>query len=610
MGRKRKNVLKFFAVTMGVLVLITSMVLASCTSNQTTNTTTTTQVTSTSQPTTSTTSTQPTTTSVTTSAVSTPTTKTNAPEYGGTITLGMAGDPRRWDPIIHEGGSEVIQRYVYESLVNGNWAAPDLAEKPNMFKVGTVDYSDAAGCIAESWEIPDSTTMIWHIRHGVYFQSKPPVNGRELTSADIVYCFNRMLGFGEFQGKPSPTVSGLPLILIKSVTAQDKYTVVMKHDPSAAFVDYIMANDVSELFYAKESVQAQGGMDDWHNAVGTGPWMIDTFVPGQYIQYIKNPTYWGHDERNPENQLPYANICRYLVIPDVTTQIAAFRTGKIDVISSLTYDTLQSIQKTNPNVKSYKTPGYAVSYLLKVNKAPFSDIRVRQALQMALNLPEIAATYYKGQAIPHPSGVVSEAMTAYAPPFEDWPQTLKDTYSYNPTKAKELLAAAGVPNLIFEIAVTGTNDIDLVQIYKGYYQAIGVTMNINIMDSGTINSVIWSHTFKDSIYIYYGGMFYAPLASFGFYKTGVSWNFADFSDPVFDKYYNDIQNSPDIDEFYRLSKEALQYLNAKQCLICGCPVYNFGLYQQWLGGYSGESGLGMYRLGAIMARLWVNQGLK
>jgi len=71
-----------------------------------------------------------------------------------------------------------------------------------------------------------------------------------------------------------------------------------------------------------------GDAADWHHAVGTGPFILQNFVSGEYLALDKNPDYWAHDERYPQNKLPYADKLKYLVIPDEAEAIDAMRAGQ------------------------------------------------------------------------------------------------------------------------------------------------------------------------------------------------------------------------------------------------------------------------------------------
>jgi len=84
-----------------------------------------------------------------------------------------------------------------------------------------------------------------------------------------------------------------------------------------------------------EAVKKWGDVRDWHHAIGTGPWILDDFVPGVSATMIKNPNYWGHDERYPQNKLPYINRVNFSIIPDQEKTMAEMRAGRIDVCDQI-----------------------------------------------------------------------------------------------------------------------------------------------------------------------------------------------------------------------------------------------------------------------------------
>jgi len=81
-----------------------------------------------------------------------------------------------------------------------------------------------------------------------------------------------------------------------------------------------------------EAVKMWGDVNDWHHAIGTGPFILKDFVSGSAATLVSNPNYWGYDERYPQNKLPYIDTLKVLIIPDQATALAALRTGKVDVI--------------------------------------------------------------------------------------------------------------------------------------------------------------------------------------------------------------------------------------------------------------------------------------
>ena len=123
---------------------------------------------------------------------------------------------------------------------------------------------------------------------------------------------------------------------------------------------------------------------------------------------VKNPNYWGHDERYPQNQLPYIDTLKILIIPDNAAALEALRTGKIDALDGLLPSQAQAMQKTNPEILQVAYPaGNATTIDPRNDRAPFNDIRVRKAMQMAIDLPTIARTHYGGTCLPYPSTLTS-----------------------------------------------------------------------------------------------------------------------------------------------------------------------------------------------------------
>ena len=123
------------------------------------------------------------------------------------------------------------------------------------------------GHLAESWEIsPDRLTYTFHIRKGVRWHNKPPMNGRELTADDVVYNFHRYFG-NELTGSPfseaEPTPYTLAQLPVESITATDKWTVVFKlNAPNLSALMAILQNNVAYI-YPPEVIEEHGDVKDW-----------------------------------------------------------------------------------------------------------------------------------------------------------------------------------------------------------------------------------------------------------------------------------------------------------------------------------------------------------
>ena len=129
--------------------------------------------------------------------------------------------------------------------------------------------------------------------------------------------------------------------------------------------------------------------------------MLTDYVPGSTLTYEKNPNYWQFDPIHPKNRLPYLDMVKQLIITDASTQTAALRTGKIDVSSwtSLTLDDALLLMKQRPEMKYRPINGADNQLYFRLDKEelPFTDLKVRQALTLAINQQEIIDEYYNGQ---------------------------------------------------------------------------------------------------------------------------------------------------------------------------------------------------------------------
>ena len=177
--------------------------------------------------------------------------------------------------------------------------------------------------------------------------------------------------------------------------------------PQLAVLDNMLNNGLW-VGLPREVVEEFGDMKDWRNVVGTGPLRLTDVVEGSSVTWEKNPNYWGYDEKFPQNRLPYIDVYRSLLMPDMSTRLAALRTGKIDYMGNTgdaniySPDDLETLQKTNPEIVVWSVFG-GPSGQFNFNWAlpPVDDPNVRKALQMSVDRQSISATYFKGYGDPH-----------------------------------------------------------------------------------------------------------------------------------------------------------------------------------------------------------------
>ena len=170
------------------------------------------------------------------------------------------------------------------------------------------------------------------------------------------------------------------------------------------------------------------------------------YFRGLRATLVKNPTYWGHDERYPQNQLPYVDKLKFRIVPMMMKRWTPCARGEIDVMESISRQKSKELRKTNPEIIQLAIPATNAESIDPRNDVPpFNDIRVRKALQMALDLPAIAKDYYGGTVEPYPCTLTSRYMKGWGFPYEQWPQDLKDEYAYNPEAAKKCSPRLDIP---------------------------------------------------------------------------------------------------------------------------------------------------------------------
>jgi len=524
------------------------------------------------------------------------------PEYGGTFTSRLVSDPTYWDPYYGTVGGMYL-----EHVAALGWMVVPPETWEFRTRYNPIEY--LTNVLAESWEIaPDWQSITFHIRKGVHWQDLPPLNGRELTAYDVEYSWHRVFGLGSGFTGPSPFANVRLYGPPESVIATDKYTVTVRlPNPSVANIRMILDDTPYAYTVPREVIEQYGDMNDWENVVGSGPFIIEDYVAGTAVTYVKNPDYWGYDEQYPENRLPYVDKVKQLIIPDSSTAIAALRTGKIDNLGGLSWELAESIYKTNPElVQDYYASG-TMTVVMPVDREPYSDIRVRKALQMSIDLKTIAETYYGGYVDGTPVG--QTMYDGYRAEYGDWPQEVKDGYAYNPEGAKQLLAEAGYPNgFKCTVTMSSSQDVDLMQILKAYFSDIGVDMTIETFEGPTWYAYVYAGKAEMCTTLWSAWSFISPVDRFvQLTSTHRDANAHHLNDATFDEMVSKIKATLAEEEVKRLCREADLYAISKNWMITVQPVPSFSFTQPWVKRHLPTADV---LLGYKMARIWIDHDIK
>jgi len=566
------------------------------------------------------TTTSPITTATTTAATGNWWDSLGTPQYGGTMTIPLASNPGSWDEGSIAGASSLVAAYL-EPLWSYDWTV-----NPTTFSYQTsfTPFEYTAGQLAQTYEMPDPNTLIFHLRHGIRWQNIPPANGRELTADDVAFHYDRFCGTGHGFTTPNFIMQFVPALqALKSVTADGNYTVVFKFNSvSLESIYEALLGQGIVLIESPDQVKQYGDTTDWHHAIGTGPFIVTDFVSGSSATLVKNPNYWGYDERYPQNKLPYVDTLQYLIMTDKATRLAAFRTGKIDVMDGMLYRDAQNLQKTNPaTVEIAYPPASSVEIDMRVDLAPFNNIKVREAMQMAINLPELAQSYYAGTVDPSPESLTSQYLTGWGYPYSQWPQSLKDEYTYNPTQAKALLTAANLSTGFHtNVVAMNTADLDLLQLIQGYFAAVNITMDIRTMDPASWNGYVQTSHKEDGLMMKDVGNLGNTIPPVTQLVAFYSKNTATY-EVINDPNYNAIVDRAELgtaslDDVKQALKDANELIATQHYSIALNNVVNFAFSQPWLKGFNEQSQSisGIFTFGAAqyfwLPRYWIDKNMK
>ena len=539
----------------------------------------------------------------------------SSPEYGGTLTSRRGPPVQGTDP--YYGWTEIKNSVVNDKLGIGNWG---IDREVWNFKSVFLPVSFMTGRLAESWDIsPDGLTYTFHIRPGVHWHNKAPMNGRELTAEDVEYNFHRMLGMGKFaDAGPNAWGGASDFVNIpwESVTTTDKYTMVVKlTKPYLSALGLMLIGRVNYIM-PPEVIEQHGDVMDWRNLVGTGPFMLTDVVEDSSYTFTKNPDYWGYDEKYPQNRLPYVDEFKVLTIEDEATVMAALRSGKLDYRRwAPDLDSVLSLKRTNPEIVAHPILFWSNNAFAPNHRVPpFNDINVVRAMQMALDNEIAAATYWKGQADATPMGL--QGVKGYYIPFEEWDEEVKQYYRYDPEGAEKLLDEAG-----YKRGADGTRfktvlntgsfaSLEFAEIAAAYWAEIGVDVDIDALSYAEYQERVYSRT-GEGMYMAIGGSLLDPVRMTTWYHSDDRGNRGGSQWPELDAMVDAVLDATTIEEQKRPIAEADKYVMSRHWLIWGPRSPTFRLVQPWVKGYNGEFDQGLDAgVHTIFARLWIDSELK
>ncbi len=532
-----------------------------------------------------------------------------APKYGGTLdvaTTSTAVTTLSWDLADWQATLQTRDTgQFYEQLFSVDLSKAKSRGGKYSFSISGWQPSDAVrGELAETWTWTTPLTLEIKLRKGVKFPAKPGVMPeRELVADDVVFSFNRMnTSAKRTQGYYDH---------VDKVEAKDKHTVLFTFNKFIADWDYRFGNGFFSGIMPKEVADAGAG--NWKNVNGTGPFMLTNVAQGNSLTFTKNPAYWDKDViGGKEYKLPFVDRVVHRVIKDETTQHAALRTGKLDILSSISAEAARELKKSTPELKWNRwLTTTANRVALRVDTKPFNDVRVRRALNMAVNKQEIIDKYYNGEAemftFPmHPEYV------GYHQPLKEQPASVQELFKYDPAKAKKLLADAGYANgfsFKMQVCTCNPDQMELMPLVAAYLEGVGVKMEIVPMEYGAHLSAMTSHT--NAAGYLTGIPDVNPTTSLRInFGKGQVYNAPMMDDPKLDARVAEANGERDEKKRQQMLREMTTYVLDQAPAIWMPAPYRYTAWWPWVKNYGGEMFVGAGRFAPIHARIWIDQDLK
>ncbi|MBI2907621.1 MAG: ABC transporter substrate-binding protein [Chloroflexi bacterium] len=383
------------------------------------------------------------------------------PVYGGTFVISSRDDPPSFD--LHQEATfatlSTIGSPSYNSLLTWDY----------------VDHNKMVGDLAKKWEMSsDGLTYTFTLEEGVKWH-----DGAPFTAEDVKYSLMR-------QKDPPKGVYSVSKSLyepMKSVEVVNPYAVkVTMSRPYASFL-LMMTLTVNSVM-PKHVLEKVGDMK--REVVGTGPWKLKKYTRGVGIELEKSPAYF-------KKGLPYMDKFVQYIIPDISTRLAAFRTGRVMTdVKDHEPPTIDTIEQTmKENAIAYRIPGVLTSrnpFIVQI-RPPFDDVRVRQAVSLAFDRWEYPRLCQPGMYEPGgymvPGGLWNlPDEQVFAQPGYAKPGPAKDAER---EKAKKLLAEAGHPNgFDFEIQARNLEEYTCQAVWmKAQLEKIGLKSTIKHVETAT-----------------------------------------------------------------------------------------------------------------------------
>jgi peptide/nickel transport system substrate-binding protein len=508
------------------------------------------------------------------------------PKRGGILRV-RGIDPPHFDPhLTLNFKTHTTLSFAYSTLVRYKVGA-DV--RPGTF---TVEPH-----LAERWEQPDDTTYVFHLRQGVKWHNKPPLNGRELVADDVKFTYDRFL---TEQGNPLRFM----LEAVDRVEVVDRYTVKFVLKEPFVWLVNVLANPHGTWIIAPEVVQHFGDLKKPESVIGTGPFLLERYEPNVKTVFKRNPDYFLKDQ-------PYVDGVEWLVLDDPSTGLAMYRTGQIDCgpgggAWSVRQQDLDSLKKSHPNLvyQDFLSNVTGSVIYMRTDMPPFNDVRVRRAISMAIDRQGIIeAVYMRGE----PTPAIARGATEWSLPIDQLGEGAR-YYQYDPKEARRLLAEAGFAKG-FKAPISTTNGygpdlLDAVQLVQGYLKDVGIEVEMKLQEYGAYIGTTFLGKFE--------GMAMGPVSItwepdsvlYGMYAPDQPRNSGHVNDPKLTAMLKEQRRTQDLEARKQLIFDIQRYVATQQYYVYTNSVMVTGTWQPYVKNYAPNPS---FDFGGRAAALWLDR---
>ncbi|UUE21985.1 ABC transporter substrate-binding protein [Microbacterium sp. J1-1] len=408
------------------------------------------------------------------------TTDTGTPDPDATLHVGLVLEPTNLD-IRHTSGAaleQILIDNIYEGLVS------------------RTQENEIEGRLASDYTVSDDgLTYTFTLNEGIQFH-----DGTALTSADVVSSYETVRTDATVQGNAE-------FAKVSSITAPDATTVeIVLTEPDQNFL-FTLTGPAGLVFKTGDTTDLKSAEN------GTGPFTLTRWNKGSTITFARNDDYWGEKAGVAQVEFQY--------IPDFTAGVNAALAGDVDVLTAVDPNLAPQLEDSGEFALTKGRTTDKATLAFNNQKAPLDDVRVREALRLAIDHDALVEAVGAGTTLYGP-------IPELDPGYED----LSDVISYDPEKAKSLLAEAGQEDLELTLTIPAFYGTTVPKVLISDFKKVGVSLEVNSVEFPTwLEDVYTNHDYDLSFVLHVEprdfGNFADPDYYFGYDNTEVQRLYAE-----------------------------------------------------------------------------------